>query len=131
MGRRASSSLNGPAIAGIVVVLLILLGAGAILLRGKKDTFTGTPLPIEDIYSGANSLRGNEYTVEGTIDSREPRDSGLGITLLVDSDGSEEPVFIVVPPDVATINIERNSRYSFKVRVGEGGIPIATGVKRL
>ena len=62
MGRRASSSLNGPAIAGIVVVLLILLGAGAILLRGKKDTFTGTPLPIEDIYSGANSLRGNEYT---------------------------------------------------------------------
>lgn len=107
MGRRASSSLNATAIVGIAVaVLLLLAGAWFFLMRKKTESFQGTPLPIEDLFSGANSLRGNEYTVEGVVDGREPRDSGLGITLLVESDGSQEPVFLVVPRDVATINIE-------------------------
>jgi hypothetical protein len=86
---------------------------------------------MEEVYTNANSLRGNEYTVEGTVDRREPRDSGLGISILVDSEGEKLPLFIIVPDAVATINIERDVTYAFKIRFGEGGVPIATGVKRL
>mgnify|MGYP002529802545 FL=1 len=132
MGRRASSSLNTTAIVGIAVGVLFLIVAGALVLRkGRGETFDAPPLPMEEVYSNANSLRGNEYTVEGTVDRREPRDSGLGISIVVDSDGEKLPLFIIVPDDVATINIERDVAYAFKVRFGEGGVPIATGVKRL
>ncbi len=131
MGRRASSSLNATTIVGIVVVVVILIGAGALVLRGKKETFDAPALPIEEVFSNANSLRGNEYTVEGKVDRREPRDSGLGISIIVESAGEELPLFIIVPDDVAEINIERDISYAFKVRFGEGGVPIATGIKRL
>lgn len=131
MGRRASSSLNAPAIVGIVVVVLILIAGGALLLQGKKgQTFDAPPLPIEEVFSNANSLKGNEYTVQGKVDRREPRDTGLGISIIVESGGEELPLFIIVPEEVAAINIERDVSYVFKVRFGKGGVPIATGVKR-
>lgn len=132
MGRRASSSLNTTAIVGIVVVVLVLVVAGFLFMRkGSGESFAAPPLPMEEVYKNANSLRGNEYSVEGVVDRREPRDSGLGISIVVESDGEELPLFIIVPDDVATINIERDGSYVFKVRFGEGGVPIATGVKRL
>ena len=132
MGRRASSSLNTTAIVGIAVGLLFLIVAGALVLRkGRSETFDAPTLPMEEVYSNANSLRGNEYTVEGTVDRRESRDSGLGISIVVDSEGEKLPLFIIVPDDVATINIERGVTYAFMIRFGKGGVPIATGVKRL
>ena len=131
MGRRASSSLNATAIIAIMVVVLILIAAGAIALRKKKDTFDAPQLPIEDIYSNANSLRGNEYRVVGSVYRRGARDSGLGVSIMVDSGSEELPLFIIVPEDVANFNIDRDVTYAFKVRIGEGGVPIATGVKRL
>lgn len=132
MGRRASSSLNTTAIVGIVVVVLILVAVGALFLRrGRGESFAAPPLPMEEIYKNANSLRGNEYAVEGVVFRRESRDSGLGISIVVESDGEELPLFIIVPKDVATFNIDRDITYAFKVRIGEGGVPIATGVKRL
>ena len=131
MGRRASSSLNAPAIIGIVVVALILIAGGAILLRGKKETFAAPPLPVDEVFSNANSLRGNEYSVEGKVDRVESRDSGLGVSLIVESEGEELPLFILIPEEVATVNIDRDVDYAFQVRFGKGGVPIATGVKRL
>ena len=133
MGRRASSSINTTAIVGVAAVLAVLVAAGALFLLKDKggSSFTGTPFPVDDAYSGANSLRDNEYTLEGTVTQRHPRDSGLGLEIQVESGGEEKPVFISVPNDVATINIERNTKYAFKVRVGKGGIPVATNVKRL
>ena len=131
MGRRASSSFNTTAIVGIVVVVLVLVGAGALIMRkGKSEGFSGPKLPVEETFTNANSLRRNEYTVEGKVYRIEPRDTGVGVCLLVDSDGKERTVFIKVPEDVATINIERDVSYAFKVRVGDGGVNIATAIKR-
>ena len=131
MGRRASSSLNPVALVMIVAVCAALIGGGAFLLTGKKETFDAPRLHIEDVLSNANSLRGNEYMVEGKVFRREVRDTGEGVSLMVETDGGEEPLFIVIPNDVDHVNIERDREYAFKIRFGEGGVPIATAVKRL
>ena len=79
-------------------------------------------------------MRRNEYTVEGTVFRIESRDSGVGVCLMVESDsGEEEAVFVKVPEDIAdiaTINLERDVTYAFKIRVEEGGVNVATAIKK-
>ena len=132
MGRRASSSLNTAAIVGIVAAVAILLGIGALMLKKKSITFDDVaPLRMEEATQNANSLRGNEYRVEGKIESRWVRDSGEGLSLIVEDDGRTERLFIMIPPEVPHPNIEREQRYAFKIKFGEGGVAVATAVKRL
>lgn len=131
MGRRASSGLNATAIVGIVVVVLVVVAAGALIMRkGKSEGFKGDPYPVAESFKNAAALRRNDYVIEGVVYRIENRDTGIGVCLMVESDGKEEPVFVVVPEDVADINIERDIAYAFKVYVGEGGVNIATAVKR-
>ncbi len=135
MGRRASSGLNATAIIGIAaVVLLVVVGGAFVLKKGKKEGFTGQPLPLQETFSNATAMRRNEYTVEGTVFRIESRDSGVGVCLMVESDsGEEEAVFVKVPEDIAdiaTINLERDVSYAFKIRVGEGGVNVATEIKK-
>ena len=131
MGRRASSGLNATAIIGIAaVVLVVVVGGAFVLKKGKKEGFTGQPLPLQETFSNATAMRRNEYTVEGKVDRIESRDSGIGVCLLVESDGEEEAVFVKVPEDIATINLERDVSYAFKIRVEEGGVNVATEIKK-
>ncbi len=132
MGRRASSSLNATAIVGIIAAIAVIAAVGFFMLRQKSETFTDAPLlRISEALDNANSLRGNEYRVEGKVDTRWVRDSGEGLSLQIEEDGRIEYFFIVIPPDVDHVNIEREQRYAFKIRFGEGGVAIATAVKRL
>ena len=85
---------------------------------------------MEETFRNATAMRRNEYTVEGKVDRIESRDSGIGVCLLVESDGEEEAVFVKVPEEIATINLERGVTYAFKVRVGEGGVNVATAIKK-
>ncbi|MED5419237.1 MAG: hypothetical protein VYA27_11070 [Verrucomicrobiota bacterium] len=135
MGRRASSGLNATAIIGIAAVVLVVIVGGALVLKkGKKEGFTGQPLPLQETFSNATAMRRNEYTVEGTVFRIESRDSGVGVCLMVESDsGEEEAVFVKVPEDIAdiaTINLERDVTYAFKIRVDEGGVNVATAIKK-
>lgn len=135
MGRRASSGLNATAIIGIAaVVLVVIVGGAFVLKKGKKEGFTGQPLPLQETFSNATAMRRNEYTVEGTVFRIESRDSGVGVCLMVESDsGEEEAVFVKVPEDIAdiaTINLERDVTYAFKIRVEEGGVNVATAIKK-
>jgi hypothetical protein len=139
MARRASSNVSTAAIIGIVIVAVIfavvfilsnILG-GAGYLLGNKKAFDAPLLQIEEALQSANSLRGNEYRVEGKVDSRWVRDTGEGLSLMVEDDGQTKYLFIMIPPEVSHVNIEREQRYAFKIKFGEGGVAIATDVKRL
>ena len=132
MGRRASSGLNTAVIIGIATFVLLLVVGGAFYLRkGKKEGFTGKALPLEGTFSNATAMRRNEYIVEGTVFRIDSRDSGIGVCLMVESDsGKEEAVFVKVPEDIATINLERDVTYAFKIRVEEGGVNVATAIKK-
>ena len=109
-----------------------MLGGGTLMLRKESNTFADISLlRIDEAMENANSLRGNEYRVEGKVESRWVRDSGEGLSLLVEEGGRTEHIFIMIPNDVEHPNIEREQRYAFKIRFGEGGVAVATAVKRL
>lgn len=132
MGRRASSSLNTAAIVGIIAVLAIAVGLGTLLLRKKEESFRDVaPLRVSEALENGNSLRGNEYRVEGKVLSRWVRDSGEAIELLIEDSGQQEHLPIMIPPGVTTLNIEREQRYALKIKFGEGGVAIATAIKKL
>ena len=68
------------------------------MLRQKSETFTDAPLlHISEALDNANSLRGNEYRVEGKVESRWVRDTGEGLSLKVEEDGRTEYFFIMIP----------------------------------
>ncbi|MGJ8644851.1 MAG: hypothetical protein ACSHX9_15695 [Luteolibacter sp.] len=134
MARRASSSTNPGLIVGIVIAIGALIYGGKTLMSGKSSGFDDvTPLVVDDLLENGNSLRGNEYVVEGSIDEklRWTSDDGQVVSVRVESSNGEEIIPIRVPQKFSELNIEREQRYAFKVEFEKGGIPVATGVSRL
>jgi len=134
MARRASSSTNPLLIVGIVVAVVAVIIGGKFLLSKKTESFSDvTPLTIQHLLENGNSLRGDEFAVEGRIDEklRWTPSNGQVVSIMVKTQGGEEPIPILIPEKFSKLNIEREQRYSFKVEFQQGGIPVATGINRL
>lgn len=134
MPRRASSGISPGLLIGIAVFVALAFFGGKAMLGKKTNSFAdSTSLAVEDFLDNGNSLRGNEYVVEGTIDEklRWTTDRGQVVSVKVEAKGGPEFIPIVIPPELSNINIERERRYAFKVRIQQGGIPITTGINRL
>jgi hypothetical protein len=134
MARRASSSLHPGILIGIAAAVVVAIIGGKSLLKKKQPGFADVnPLNIEDFLENGNSLRGNEYSIEGKIDEklRWTTDRGQIVSLRVKADGGEELIGIEIPPDFNNLNIEREQRYTMRIKVRQGGIPVATAVTRL
>ena len=134
MARRASSSTNPILIIGIVIAIGALIFVGKTLMSGKSSGFSDvTPLIVDDLLENGNSLRGNEYVVEGSIDEklRWTSSDGQIVSIRVSSSGGDEIIPIRVPDKFNKLNMEREQRYAFKVEFEKGGIPVATGINRL
>lgn len=134
MPRRASSGINPAILIGVAVFVIIALVAGRFLISGRKNPFDNAPrLDIQQYLENANSMRGNEYMLEGKIDEklRWTPDRGQLVSVRVDDDGDGEVIAIEIGPEFNHLNIEREQRYAFKVRIRQGGIPVATAVERL
>jgi len=134
MPRRASSNIH-PGIIGIAIVVLILVIMGGRMFIGNKTTGLGNlpALDIQQMLENANSMRGNEYIVEGQVNEKLlwTPDRGQFISLRVDTPGGEEIIGVEIPPKFDNLNIETRQSYSIRVRIREGGIPVATGINRL
>ena len=134
MPRRSSSSNNPILIIGIIVVFVVILIAGKTLLTKKQEVIPeGEVLNVEAFLQNGNSLRGNNYTVEGLVDEklRWNSENGRVVSLMVKSATGDIPIPVMVPQNLKQINIERNQRYSFKVTFEKGGVPIATDINPL
>lgn len=134
MARRASSSLNPGIILGAAAAIAVAVIAGKSLL-GKKSASFGdvAPLRIEELLENGNSLRGNEYVVEGQIDEKLQwtTDRGQLVSVRVDTPGGDEFIGIEIPQEFNKLNIDAKQNYSFRVKFRQGGIAVATGVNRL
>lgn len=134
MARRASSSTNPFLIIGIIVAVVALFFGGKFFMSKKKESFTGVnPLAVQDLLDNGNSLRNNEYLIEGKIDERFFRDGNTSsvVSVRVKAESGEEIVPVMIPSKFNKLNIEREQRYAFKVRFEQGGIPVATDISRL
>jgi hypothetical protein len=134
MARRASSSTNPTLIIGIVVAVIAVVFIGKFLMSKKTESFSGTnPLVVQDLLDNGNSLRNNEYLIEGKIDERFFRDgnSSSVVSIRVKAEAGEEIVPVMIPEKFNNLNIEREQRYAIKVRFEQGGIPVATDISRL
>lgn len=134
MPRRASSGPNVGLILGIIAVVAAAAFAGKMFFGDKAGaSLQGTPLDMRSAVENANSLRGNEYVVEGRIDDQLAWDPQHGqvISLKVVDGGSPDFLAIEIPASLSNINLEREQSYSFRVRIREGGIAVAEQISRL
>ena len=134
MPRRASSSFHPGAIAAAVVVVILAVLAGRMMLGRKATGFADTlPLDIQELLENGNSLRGNEYVVEGEIDEKLRWDPTTGqvVSLRVKTNAGDEFMTVEIPSRFNDMNISVKQKYAFRVEFRQGGIAVATGVNRL
>jgi hypothetical protein len=134
MARRASSSLHPGIIIGAVAAIVVAVVAGKSML-GKKTASFGSvaTLQMDELLENGNSLRGNEYVVEGQIDEKLQWTTSRGqlVSVRVEAPGGDKFVGIEIPPEFNKLNIDTKQKYAFRVKFKQGGIPVATGVNRL
>ncbi len=134
MPRRASSKPNPAILLGVAAAIVAAVFAGKSLIGRKPASFTDVaPLKMEDLLENGHMLRGNEYSVEGSVDEKLQwtADRGQVVSLRVDTPGGDEFVAIEVPQELSSTNIEIRQKYAFRVKFREGGIAVATGINRL
>lgn len=134
MARRASSSLHPGIIIGAIAAIIVAVIAGKSML-GKKTASFGdiAKLQVSELLENGNSLRGNEYVIEGQIDEKLQwtTDRGQLVSIRVPAAAGDEFVGIEIPPKFNNLNIDTKQKYAFRVKFKQGGIPVATGVDRL
>ena len=134
MARRASSHIHPGVIIGAIAAIVVAVIAGRSLL-GKKSASFGevAKLSVDELLENGNSLRGNEYVIEGQIDEKLQwtTDRGQLVSVKVEAPGGDEFVGIEIPNQFSKLNIDTKQKYAFRVKFRQGGIAVATGVNRL
>lgn len=134
MARRASSSINPILLVGIGVAVIAIVFAGKFLLGKKSESFTDAfPLDVKAFVDDANAFRGDEFFVEGKIDEKlrwTPSDGQI-VSIRVKTPGGDEILPIKIPDKFNNLNIDREQSYAFKIEIKDGGIAVATAIKRL
>ncbi len=134
MARRASSRPNPGIILAVAAAIVVAVFAGKSMLGKKSASFGDVPaLSVQDLLENGNSLRGNEYVVEGRIDEKLQWtvDRGQLVSLRVGTPGGDEFIGIEIPPEFNRLNIDTQQKYAFRVKFRQGGIAVATGINRL
>lgn len=134
MARRASSHLHPGIIIGAVAAIVVAVVAGKSFIGKKSNTFGDvTKLSVDELLDNGNSLRGNEYLIEGQIEEKLQwtTDRGQLVSVRVGANSGDEFVGIEIPPEFSKLNIDTKQKYAFRVKFRQGGIPVATGVNRL
>lgn len=133
MARRASSRPQW----GILVVVVLLIAGGAVgtyYLSGTvNDPYrTLQGLDLQAYYENANSLRSNEYKIDGTVVNQLKWDPQQGrlFSFEVSGPGGDRPVGVLIPPELSTVNIQKGQQFALKVEVGSGGILLARDLRK-
>ncbi len=134
MARRASSNLHPGIIIGAVAAIVVAVIAGKSLISKKSASFGEVAkLSVSELLENGNSLRGNEYVIEGQIDEKLQWTTGRGqlVSVRIETPSGDEFVPIEIPNEFNKLNIDTRQKYSFRVKFRQGGIPVATGLNRL
>lgn len=119
---------------GAAAAVVVAVFVGKSLLGKKSSSFgEGMPLDIQQLLEDGNSLRGNEYVVQGQIDEKLQwtTDRGQLVSVKVTTSSGDEFIGIEIPPEFSKLNIDAKQKYAFRVKFRQGGIAVATGIDRL
>ena len=115
-----------------LVAFLLLLIAGGIYYGITQKTAESSLRTVEELnpdlyYENANSLRGNTYKMDVTIDSslgNSPSKGRLFSVLLksVDKSGGTVILPVLVPVTLGNLTIQKGQHYLMKVKVVENGL---------
>lgn len=133
MPRRASSGISPGLLIGVVIAIAALFFGGKMIFSGKSEkSLSGAELDMATVEENANSLRGNEYVVEGKIDDQVlwTADRGQVVSIKVDSPAGPKFLGIEIPPGLSDVNIEREQTYAFRITFRQGGIAVAEEITR-
>ena len=133
MPRRASSGISPGLLIGVVIAIAALFFGGKMIFSEKsKKSLSGAELDMATVEENANSLRGNEYVVEGKIDDQVlwTADRGQVVSIKVDSPAGPKFLGIEIPPGLSDVNIEREQTYAFRITFRQGGIAVAEEITR-
>ena len=123
MARRASSSTNPKIIIGIALAVAVIIFAGKVFLTQNSSSFSDvSPLSVQELLENGNSLRGNEYLIEGQIDEklRWTPDKGQIVSIRVKASGGEEIIPVQIPAKFSKLNLERETEVRNESRVRAG-----------
>lgn len=115
----------------LVVFLLLLIAVGVYIGITQKSAESSLRT-VEELnpdlyYENANSLRGNTYKMDVTIDSslgNSPSKGRLFSVLLKNADKSGGTVIlpVLVPVTLGNLTIQKGQHYLMKVKVVENGL---------
>jgi hypothetical protein len=123
MARRASSSVNPWWVGGVIVLILAAMAGGWSLYRNVSDPYrTLTPLDVSAYLDNANSLRGNVYKLQGTVDTQLAWAPQGGRLYSVEVNGRSDILPVLIPATFNSMNIQKGQHYFFKLEVGDKGM---------
>ncbi|MEZ5405695.1 MAG: hypothetical protein R3F23_05805 [Verrucomicrobiia bacterium] len=130
MPRRASAK-HHPTIWIFVVGLIVILGAGGYYLYcNVNDPFrTLQPLDVAVYLENSNSLRGNTYKIQASIQNSLAWSPNLGRLFSVAME-SGEPLPLLVPAQFNQINLQKGQKFFFKIKISEKGILTVEDLKK-
>ncbi len=135
MPRRASSGTH-PIVIILSIAVIAALGFGAMsFMKGEKKESFGdiTQLQIGDFLTNGNSLRGNTYRFEGTVDEKLRYSPTLGqvLSVYIDQGNGSGYIPVEIPANADLGNIETRQKYTFKATFRDGGIAVASAIEAL
>ena len=123
MVRRASSSVNPWWVGGVIILVLAAMAGGWALYKNVSDPYrTLTPLDVSTYLDNANSLRGNVYKLNATVDMQLAWAPLEGRLYSVEVSGRNDVLPVLIPAAFNSMNIQKGQRYFFKLEVGDKGI---------
>src|SRR4051812_39627749 len=123
MARRASSSVNPLWVAGVVALVVAAMAGGWFLYKNVSDPYrTLTALDVPAYLENANSLRGNVYKLQATVDNQLAWAPAVGRLFSIEANGRTDMLPIMIPAEFNSMNIQKGQRYFFKLEVGDKGV---------
>jgi hypothetical protein len=129
MSRRTKASVAPTkTLASVGGVLALMLGG--YLLLGKSDPFrTLSVFPTKEYLENANSLSGNTYKLEATVDKTLESSKEHGRLISVEV-GAGDMLPLLVPQSLGNLNVDRNQKLVFKVQVADNGLITASEIRK-
>ncbi|MEM9443898.1 MAG: hypothetical protein AAGA18_00965 [Verrucomicrobiota bacterium] len=125
MGRRANSKPTYLWILPVAILIIAALAGGFFVFQKSDDPYRTIPaLDVQAYLDNANSLRGNVYKIEGSIQEslRWTASNGRIFSVEVGEPGGAKPLAIVVPPKFNDINIQKGQKFSIKIQIVKDGV---------